>query len=70
MAEPTGAGLKATKAIWAGALAFLAPGAAYLIGVSGNGVSGNEWLVAALTSVVAGGVTGGIVYQVENKPKV
>lgn len=65
----TGDTLKSTKAVYAAVLGFLAPGASYLIGVSSDGISTNELLIALLTSVVAGGVIGGVVHQVENKPK-
>lgn len=65
----TGDGLKNTKAIVAAVLGFLAPGAGYLAGVSGDGVSTGE-LVTALCFCVAGGaVIGGVVQRVENKPK-
>ena len=65
----TGDNLKNTKAIVAAILGFAAPAASYLIGVSSDGVSGSEWMAAALTAVVAGGVTFGVVQRVENKPK-
>lgn len=65
----TGDTLKSTKAVYAAVLGFLAPGASYLIGVSSDGISINKWLIALLTSVVAGGVIGGVVQVVENKPK-
>lgn len=65
----TGDNLKSTKAVYAAVLGFLAPGASYLIGVSGDGISTNEWLIALLTSVVAGGAIGTAVHLVENKPK-
>lgn len=65
----TGDGLKNTKAIAAAVLGFLAPGAAYLVGVSRDGVSGSEWLTAGLICVGGGAVLGGVVHQVENKPK-
>ncbi len=65
----TGDGLKSTKAIAAGILGFLAPGAAYLAGVSSDGVSQGE-LVTALCFCVGGGVVlGGVVQRLENKPK-
>lgn len=59
--------MRAAKAVAAGVVGFLAPGAAYLIGVSGDGISGNEWLVAGLTAVVAAGVSSGVVYAVPNQ---
>lgn len=65
----TGDGLKNTKAVAAAVIGFLAPGASYLIGVSSDGISGQEWLTAALTSVVTAGVSFGVVQQIENKPK-
>ena len=65
----TGSALKSTKAYVAAALGFVAPGAAYLIGVSGDGITGAEWLVAGLFCVAGGAVIGGAVQRVENKPK-
>lgn len=65
----TGDNLKNTKAIAAGVLGFIAPGAAYLAGVSSDGVSSQEWLTALLWCVGGGVVLGGVVRQVENKPK-
>lgn len=65
----TGDNLKATKAIAAAVLGFIAPGAGYLAGVAGDGTSTNE-LVVALCFCVGGAVAfGGVVHQVENKPK-
>lgn len=64
----TGDGLSSAKAVWAGVLGFIAPGASYLIGVQEGGISGNEWLVALLTAIVAGGAIGTVTYVVENKP--
>ena len=65
----TGDNLKSTKAIAAAVLGLIAPGAAYLAGVSSDGVSPHEWLTALL--ICAGGsvVLGGVVQRVENKPK-
>ena len=65
----TGDGLKSTKAIVAGVLGFIAPGAAYLAGVSSDGVSSSELLTALLFCVGGGVVLGGVVQRVENKPK-
>lgn len=65
----TGDNLKSTKAIAAAVLGFLAPGAAYLAGVSSDGVSSQEWVTALLICVGGGAVLGGVVHQVENKPK-
>lgn len=65
----TGDNLKSTKAVAAAVLGFLAPGAAYLAGVSSDGVSPNEWLTAGLICVGGAAVIGGVVHQVENKPK-
>ena len=65
----TGDNLKATKAVAAAVLGFIAPGAAYLAGVSSDGVSTNEWLTALLICTGGGAVLGGVVHQVENKPK-
>lgn len=65
----TGDNLKPTKAIVATALGFLAPGASYLLGVDGDGISSGEWLRAGLFCVIGGVVLGGSVYSVENKPK-
>lgn len=65
----TGDTLKSTKAVWAAALGFLAPGAGYLAGVAGDGVSTNELIIALCFCVGGGAVVGGVVHQVENKPK-
>ena len=65
----TGDSLKSTKAIVAGVLGFIAPGAAYLAGVSSDGVSSQELLTALLFCVGGGVVLGGVVQRVENKPK-
>ena len=65
----TGDNLKSTKAIAAAVLGFIAPGAAYLAGVSGDGVSQQEWLTALLLCIGGSAVLGGVVHQVENKPK-
>ncbi len=65
----TGDNLKSTKAIAAAVLGFLAPGAAYLAGVSSDGVSPSEWVTALLICVGGGAVIGGVVQRVENKPK-
>ena len=64
-----GDGLKNTKAIVAAVLGFIAPGAAYLAGVSSDGVSSGEWVTALLICVGGSAVFGGVVHQVENKPK-
>lgn len=66
----TGDNLKNTKAIVAAVIGFLAPGAAYLAGVAGDGVSSNELIIAACFCVGGGAIAGGVVHQVENKPKV
>ena len=65
----TGDNLKATKAVVAAALGFVAPGAAYLAGVSSDGVSSSEWITALLICVGGSAVLGLTVHQVENKPK-
>ncbi|HEY9415383.1 MAG TPA: hypothetical protein VIQ30_11535 [Pseudonocardia sp.] len=65
----TGDNLKNTKAIAAAVLGFIAPGAAYLAGVSGDGISSQEWIAALLICVGGGAVLGGVVQRVENKPK-
>ena len=65
----TGDNLKNTKAIVAGVLGFVAPGAAYLAGVSSDGVSSQEWITALLICVGGGAILGGAVQRVENKPK-
>ena len=73
----TGDNLQATKAkaaAFVGALAgLLAPGAAYLLTVDGDGISGTEWAHGGLIAVVAAAATGGalaaVVYRTENKPK-
>ena len=65
----TGDNLKNTKAIVAAVLGFVAPGAAYLAGVSSDGVSQQEWITAVLVCIGGGVVLGGVVQRVENKPK-
>jgi hypothetical protein len=63
------------KAKWgaavAGALGFVAPGAAYLLTVDGNGITLTELVHAGLIALVAaagmGAAVGGVVYAVENK---
>lgn len=65
----TGDGLKNTKAIYAAVVGFLAPGAAYLAGVAGDGVSSSELIVALCFCVGGGALAGGVVQRVENKPK-
>lgn len=59
----------ATKAIGAAVVGFLAPGAAYLAGVAGDGVSSSELIVAACFCVGGSALAGGTVYALENKPK-
>lgn len=65
----TGDNLKATKAIAAAVLGFIAPGAGYLAGVAGDGISQQEWVTAVLICIGGGAVIGGVVHQIENKPK-
>lgn len=65
----TGDNLKNTKAIWAAAVGFLAPGAAYLAGVSSDGVSRNELIVALCFCIGGSAVAGVGVQRIENKPK-
>lgn len=65
----TGDNLKNTKAIAAAVLGFIAPGAAYLAGVSSDGLSTQELITALLMCVAGGAVIGGVVQRVENKPK-
>lgn len=68
--------MDATKAKWGAAVAgvagLLAPGAAYLLTVDGDGVSGTEWLHGGLIALVAAaaqaGAVGYAVYRAENKP--
>lgn len=55
------------KAVAAGVFGFLAPGATYLIGVSGDGITGNEWLVAGLICIGGAAAASGAVYAVRNK---
>lgn len=61
--------MRSTKAIVGAAIAFVAPGAGYLIGVAPDGITGNELLIGALTCLVTAGAVGGAVWRVENKPK-
>lgn len=65
----TGDPLKSTKAIYAAVVGALAPGAAYLTGVGGDGISGNEWIMAAVWCLAGAGVTGVGVQRIENKAK-
>lgn len=65
----TGDPLRSTKAIVAAALGFVAPGAAYLVGVAGDGITRGEWVVGALICIAGSVAIGGAVHQVENKPK-
>jgi hypothetical protein len=65
----TGDNLASTKAIAAAILGFIAPGAAYLAGVAGDGISQQEWVTAVLICIGGGAILGGVVHQVENKPK-
>lgn len=56
----------------AAAVGFVAPGVTYLLTVDGNGLTGTEWLHAALISLAfAGGgaaAVGGVVYATKNVP--
>lgn len=68
----TGDGLKNTKAIYAGVIGFIAPGAGVLLPQvmpGGDGVQSNEWLWALLLCVVFAAGGGYAVQRVENKPK-
>ena len=65
----SGDDLKNTKAIAAGVLGFIAPGAAYLAGVSSDGLSTHELITALLICIGGGAVLGLTVQRVENKPK-
>ena len=73
----TGDLLQATKAKYgalvAAAVGFVAPGAAYLLTVDSDGISGTEWghggLIAIVAAAGAGLTVGGVVYKTENKPK-
>lgn len=60
-------------ALVAGLAGFVAPGAAYLLTVDGDGVSGTEWLhatfIAVLAAAAQAGAVGYAVYRAENKPK-
>lgn len=59
--------MNAAKAIYGAVVGFLAPGAAFLIAQSGDGLTGNEWLIAGLTSIVTAGAVGSTVWAVENR---
>lgn len=60
-------------AVVAGLAGFVAPGAAYLLTVDSDGVSGTEWLHGGLIAIVSAaaqaGAVGYAVYRSENKPK-
>lgn len=58
----------AAKALWGGALAFVVPGAAYLLLNLDDGLTGRELIGALLTAIVTAGSVGGTVYAVKNKP--
>lgn len=73
----TGDNLTSAKA-WAGGIVaavvgFLAPGAAYLLTVDGDGVTSTEWthavLISVITAAVGGGAVGVAVHLTENKLK-
>lgn len=66
----TGDNLTAAKAVWGAVAGALAPGAAFLIASSGDGINGSEWLVAGLLVITGGAAVGATVYGVENTPKV
>lgn len=61
--------MTAAKALWGGAVAFIAPGAAYLLLQLNDGISGTDLLGAALTSIVTAGSVAGTVYSVKNGPR-
>ena len=66
---------KAKAGALVGAVAgFLAPGAAYLMTVDGDGLSGTELVHGLLISLVAaattGAAVGATVWKVQNRPKV
>lgn len=65
----TGDNLTSAKAVAGAVAGLLAPGAAYLIAQSGDGLTSTEWLIAGLTAIVTAGAVGGTVYAVENRPK-
>lgn len=59
--------MNAAKAVWGAAVAFVAPGAVYVVANAGDGMTGNEWLIAAALCFVPAAAVGGTVYAVENK---
>ena len=68
----TGDNLKNTKAIYAGVVGLIAPGAGVLLPQvmpGGDGIQRNELLWALLLCVVFAAGGAGVVQRVENKPK-
>ncbi len=58
------------KAIAAAVLGFIGPGVAYMTAQvvdGGNGIQGNDWVVAALFCLGGAGAGGGIVFAVKNR---
>jgi len=59
--------MKAAKAIYGAAVAFVAPGATVLLTeLAGDGVQGNDWLKAGLVCVVSAAAVGGTVWAAKN----
>lgn len=68
----TGDRLKATKAIYAGIVGFIAPGVAMLTNEllpGGDGIQGRDLLLALFLCVGFAGAAGGGTFAIENKPK-
>lgn len=61
--------MKAAKAVWAGVIGFVAPGAGILlVEVAGDGIQAGDLWKALLVSVITAAPASIAVYQVENKP--
>lgn len=58
--------MTAAKAVWGGVVAFVAPGAIYVAANAGDGMSGNEWLIAAALCFVPAGAVGATVFYKRN----
>jgi hypothetical protein len=68
--KPLEAKVTAAKAIWAGVLGFVAPGATVLlIELAGDGIQTGDLWKALLTAVVTAAPSAGVVYAVQNRTR-
>lgn len=58
--------MTAAKAIWGALAAFVTPGAVYVAANAGDGMTGNEWIIAGALCFASAGAVGGTVYAVKN----